>query len=338
MSNFEMISTDRLDPRDRMNQIPRLLRFHGFGMQSLPEHENFTIRIDGPNQGRVFTQIDYTDVYGLHCARIKGSAYGLMLSRAATAKHVPRYGVIVQKIGISRFKLDSRVVELPAGAWLVVDLSRLEELVHELPFEHLILSTEKVLGDDDQLLDLTSGLLQPASARGAPQLFYDLTVSFFDQISCLNEDACQNIIKCLSQLCKAALAEDRQDHRDSSRARRVRREAIARFVNTHLGDHNLCVDSVARAFRCSTRTIQRIFSETEKAEPLNRYIWRSRLERSAIALITSKSLNRSITAIAEAHGFGSVAHFSRLFRQQFNMSPTDYSRRGQSAPIEASHE
>ena len=76
MSNFETISTDRLDPRDRMNQLPRLLRLYGFGMPRLAEDEHGTVQFDNRNQGRMFTRIEYTEVHGLHCARIKGSAYG----------------------------------------------------------------------------------------------------------------------------------------------------------------------------------------------------------------------------------------------------------------------
>ncbi len=331
MSKFEMISTDCLHPRDRLNQLPRLLLAYGFGMHSLPEHEHACAQVESANQGRMFTQIEHAEFNDLHCVRIKGSAYRLLLSPAVTEKHAPHSALIAQKIGVSRFKLAGHRVELSAGAWIVVDFCRLEELVHDAPFEYLILRAKVALGDDQYLPDPWNGFFQPASRRGVSQLLYDLTVSFFDQISCLNEDAYQNTIKYLSELCKAALADDRQDDCGSSAARRVKREAVIRFVDAHLGEHNLYVDSVARAFRCSTRTIQRIFSETHEAESLTRYIWRRRLERSAIALMTSKNRNTSITEIAQSHGFGSVAHFSRLFRKQFNMSPTDYRRCGMSA-------
>jgi AraC-like DNA-binding protein len=57
---------------------------------------------------------------------------------------------------------------------------------------------------------------------------------------------------------------------------------------------------------------------------LARYIWRRRLERAAIDLRDPARESLGISAIAMAHGFNDLSHFSRAFRQRFEMSPRAY--------------
>lgn len=332
MPTMERFSTDSLDPRDRLNQLLEGLSRYGCGMPPISQPHQRTYRIDSANQGRLFAEIEYIVLNGLHFARIRGSACRFYRAPGGTVTSAPHRVIIAQRVGISRLQLDDEVVNLPAGSWLVADLSRMRQFTHESHFEHLLICAK---GAPDVIPDTPRGLAQPVSRHGTSRVFYDVLLSFFDEIPHLDDDASRIAIKCMFALCRAALHESRASDRHELAARRLKRETIAQFVITHLADHKLSVDSIAHAFHCSTRTLQRIFSDAHDSEPLNRYIWRSRIERSAIALMTSTDRNGSITEIAQAHGFGSVAHFSRLFRKNFNMSPTEYRRRALPPPPQA---
>ena len=92
------------------------------------------------------------------------------------------------------------------------------------------------------------------------------------------------------------------------------------YIEANLGDE-LCLDSLARVADFSPYHFHRIFSGM-MGEPLYRFIQRLRLERAAIRL--SHNPKDSVTDIALDSGFSGSAAFSRAFREQFSMSPTEW--------------
>jgi len=99
----------------------------------------------------------------------------------------------------------------------------------------------------------------------------------------------------------------------------VLRERVKHYVNLHLGDPDLDLDRIAAHMRCSKRYLHRVF-EAEDCS-LDRFIWQARLQRCHDALASLPGARRSISEIAFAWGFNSTAHFSRLFRQRYGMTP-----------------
>jgi AraC-like DNA-binding protein len=99
------------------------------------------------------------------------------------------------------------------------------------------------------------------------------------------------------------------------------RARVRSYVDNHIRDPQLSVESIAAAMRCSTRHLQNIFAHLE---PLARYIWRIRLERCAAALRETCYLDRSVTEIAFSYGFSNASHFSRAFKARFGMSPREF--------------
>lgn len=124
-------------------------------------------------------------------------------------------------------------------------------------------------------------------------------------------------------LLQVAIAEqlaglDAYSYRDKVRAR------VTGYVDLHIHDPDLTVESIAGSMRCSSRHLQTIFGDSE---PLGRYIWRTRLERCAAALGDPSKAALSITQIAFSLGFSNASHFSRAFKERFGLSPRDYRAR-----------
>lgn len=95
---------------------------------------------------------------------------------------------------------------------------------------------------------------------------------------------------------------------------------IQRHVAVHLRSPSLDAESLCRSFHVSRSQLYRMF------EPLGgvaRYIQQQRLVRAGAELASPANDHRRIYEIAFALGFTSEAHFSRLFRQAFGMSPSD---------------
>jgi AraC-like DNA-binding protein len=106
--------------------------------------------------------------------------------------------------------------------------------------------------------------------------------------------------------------------------REALRERIKQHVAQHLGDPRLCVDGVARAMNCSRRQLYNAFAE--EPDGVAGYILSQRLQACRRCFEDLRHAHRSITDIAIGFGFSNMAHFSRVFRAQLGVAPSDFRR------------
>ena len=102
-----------------------------------------------------------------------------------------------------------------------------------------------------------------------------------------------------------AMAQDRQIDR-----------ALTILARNFAGD--VSDDAIARQVGLSTSHFRHLFREVT-GQPFHRYVVSLRLEQ-AKAMLEHQAL--SVSKVAEAVGFGNLAHFSRAFTQRFGASPT----------------
>ena len=95
-----------------------------------------------------------------------------------------------------------------------------------------------------------------------------------------------------------------------------------RFIQSNLGNQALDRTMVARAMGLSVRRLNQIFAGENTS--LSRYIKQARLNAVASDLEAPHFAGRSITELAMSRGFENMQHFSKSFRDQFQMSPRDY--------------
>ncbi|CCH29754.1 helix-turn-helix domain-containing protein [Actinosynnema sp. NPDC047251] len=94
---------------------------------------------------------------------------------------------------------------------------------------------------------------------------------------------------------------------------------VRAFIDGHLADPALCPAAVAAAHHISTRHLHRLFAGQDLG--VAAWIRRRRLERSRHDL-TART--EPVHVVAARWGFTDPAHFSRLFRSTYGMTPTDY--------------
>lgn len=92
------------------------------------------------------------------------------------------------------------------------------------------------------------------------------------------------------------------------------------FIETRL-KAELSPSLVAAALRCSTRYVNSLFAS--EGTTFGRYVLERRLAQCRVELERSGD-HRDIGEIAYAWGFASLSHFSRSFRQRFDVSPSEY--------------
>jgi AraC-like DNA-binding protein len=137
-----------------------------------------------------------------------------------------------------------------------------------------------------------------------------------------------------------ALAVQTPDSRSSVVSGRC--ATVKLFIEQHLRDPDLTPCSIAARLKLSPRYLRMIFASEN--ETVSAYILRRRLEQCARQIANPAWRGHSMTEIAFGWGFNSAPHFTRTFRDRFDMPPREYRRLklGESAapfqrPAMASH-
>jgi AraC-like DNA-binding protein len=102
----------------------------------------------------------------------------------------------------------------------------------------------------------------------------------------------------------------------------ARRLQAKRYIEAHLREPDLTPCTVASALGISPRYLRMLFCGG--SENASRYILRRRLEECAKQLSSALWRGHTITEIAFSSGFNSAAHFTRVFRDEYRMTPSQF--------------
>lgn len=105
---------------------------------------------------------------------------------------------------------------------------------------------------------------------------------------------------------------------------------VRAYIDAHLCDPALSPQLVAAAHHISTRTLHRLFHD--HGATVASWIRTRRLERCRRDLADRRLETRSIHSVAAAWGFCDEAHFSRVFRARYGVSPRSFRRHQLAAP------
>lgn len=96
---------------------------------------------------------------------------------------------------------------------------------------------------------------------------------------------------------------------------------IYAYINANLGSPDLSPTKIAEAHFISTRQLHVLFSEHDTT--VSTLIRKQRLERARADLTDPTMANRTIAAIASRWGFADAAHFSRVFKHSYGLTPSE---------------
>jgi AraC-like DNA-binding protein len=146
-----------------------------------------------------------------------------------------------------------------------------------------------------------------------------------EQLPCLPDGVGQSVSESVMGLLGSTLAETLRRHGEPVTLPSVLKLRVREYVQAHLSDPDLSIQRIADALRCSKRYLHRVFEDDNIS--LERHIWTSRLEHCHAALTHEANVGRSAAEIAFAWGFKSSAHFCRLFKQAYGLTPGACQRR-----------
>lgn len=98
---------------------------------------------------------------------------------------------------------------------------------------------------------------------------------------------------------------------------------IMNYIQRHLTEPELSIETIAVAHHVSTRTVTRAFARHQKSPVAE--IWKERLNASRAAIECGQV--RSVSQAALEFGFSDFSHFSHAFRKAFGVAPHTLLRR-----------
>jgi AraC-like DNA-binding protein len=251
---------------------------------------------------------------------LSGNPFGATRGRSEISADSDAYlGVLYQKSGSTLCKSDDdRLTVGPGeiGIWysrrpLSFEMpERFDKLCMVIPITRI----EGVLYN----VEAYEGLHLPAGSNLAVLLGSYLS-TLTDRVLTRNDNTPFDTIDVTLELLGAAFRAQRQSSRTTPRDRLFKR--ISRYIEGRLQDSDLSPKKIAEDNGISVRYLYQLFSL--QGMTVAGLVRTRRLARCRADLDAANAY-ASVTEIAHKWGFNDSAHFSRLFKVSFGMSPTVY--------------
>jgi AraC-like DNA-binding protein len=273
-----------------------------------------------------FGSISRRDLGILAIAEIRSGAQRVNRSH----RHVGRYAEDVFELnfqieGRGLVSQDGREAVTTAGQFVLYDSTRPYEMWFDGPFKQLTVKLPLSLLNDRlwiaQRLTAVNFIWNGGPGR--------LVFAFMRTLGNLGSaNDAETIVRLQEQgldLLTIALRDADAAKREvaSSPARQIMLKRVQRFILANLSDPALSAQVMADANRISVRTLYGLFAAD--AQTPAKWVKAARLEACRRNLEDPLQARRSITDIAFASGFNDAAHFSRLFRSKYGVSPRSWS-------------
>lgn len=210
---------------------------------------------------------------------------------------------------------------------LCIDLSR----AHHVKF--LIVPRWLLSLTEDELRRLTATPIQADTPSGS--LLSLLLTQLVNTAPTLpwgtGETLVRNVVDLISVLAGERLHQAADEIPEATRHLLPR---IQEHIDLHLADPDLTPESIAQAHHISVRYLHKLFEHEDTT--VSRWVQRRRLHECRRELARRTTSSRTISAVARRWGFTSAAHFSRVFRMTYGMSPAEWRRLArQNSPAQA---
>ena len=219
--------------------------------------------------------------------------------------------------GIETVREGARVLALTPGDVVLWDGHQPTDVEIVEPFHKrtLLFPRERVLAVCPRLAELRA--LPPLDSSGAARLLVRYMTALALEQPWLEGAAGVAAANAALELLRAAVEPCVPTTRAATRE--AMRAEIRRYVRTHLQDPALGPASIARAYAVSVRALHALFEDVDES-----VAGMVRSERLARCLEDLQRPNGgSVTDIAFRWGFCDAAHFSRVFKRAFGVTPSE---------------
>ncbi|SCC91167.1 Transcriptional regulator, AraC family with acetamidase/formamidase activity [Thiomonas sp. X19] len=184
-------------------------------------------------------------------------------------------------------------------------------------------------------LTLSAGCLSGRSGIG--RVFAGTLGALAESFESLGDDQITSIEQTLSEFVITSLADSGAMRLQGgmSVSHTVLFKRLLRQIDGNLSDPELSLAALAKRERISERLLQKLFEAS--GQTFSAHLRQKRLEHCRADLANRLYSHLSISDICFRWGFNDAAHFSRAFREQFQMSPRQYRLQSSEASQQTLH-
>lgn len=292
------------------------------------------LRVDSLDDGPLDAALSVYQVGALRMFLIDAPAH--RICRDNTLTQLPTddlYKLVLQLRGRAEIRQHDKSFQLQQGDWSLYDPRVPYAITNHERCTLLVAQVPRHQLKSFKVPNLHTCEASTSSQAGLYAVLGSFLKSLAEQLPTLSNGVAQPISETVLGLLASTLASVQEDNADHATLPDVLKARVKQHVQTHLGESDLTIDRIALDMRCSKRYLHKVFED--EACSLDRYIWLARLERCRSALSAPALHGRSISEIAFAWGFNSSAHFCRLFKNQYGVSPGVFQRQAAAGQVEA---
>jgi AraC-like DNA-binding protein len=221
---------------------------------------------------------------------------------------------------------DGREAVLRPGDFAIYDCSRPYTFVTDEPLRMLVfvLPRDIIRVSPARVSQITATRIPSRNGIAwamAPFLTRLAQLAIRDEVPPDEHRVVEGVVDLVGSLCATVMTEDVGPHAHS-RAELVLR--IRAHIDAHLGDPDLTPTRLAATHYISKRYLHKLF-EAEGVS-VSRWIRERRLERCRSALVDPRWREETVASVGMRCGLTDAAHFSRLFRETYGCTPSEYRR------------
>lgn len=234
-----------------------------------------------------------------------------------------RLFISMQLDGSSKLTQDGRSCVLEAGSFCLIDPAR-DYLMQstDIHVRTLYVDRRAIEAAIPSYRDLTARTITFRSGPGA--ILAAMVDETFRLTAMLDDRIADSIADAIPLVLASAVAADTPAD-DARGVRAMHMQRIRRYALQNLADARLDAAAIGAGVKLSIRYMHELFEGQELS--LMKWVWSERLARARRQLTDQARATRQIGEIAYECGFSDVAHFSRVFRREFGMTPSE-SRQG----------
>lgn len=282
---------------------------------------------------QVDTQVDHDFRCGVDTHHIGGMQLSVVQARPETvvrtgkqarADESEHYCIAFQRAGICTFTQDDRTTILRPGQFTVYDSTR------SFAFRFSSPHTTAVSMFDRSALNLDVSQIARVTAtavsgnEGLGKLVSTMLLHLVDSPGEFSDVVSRKVSSTLLDLVETLYRETLLDSSDSESAQRSFVLRVKAFIEENLGEPHLAVGDIAAAHFVSVRCLYKAFENEQYG--VAQYVRHRRLERIRKQLVDPLTTRRPVSEVAATHGMINEAHFSRIFREKYGASPSEYRR------------
>ncbi|WP_397427895.1 helix-turn-helix domain-containing protein [Pseudolysinimonas sp.] len=271
-----------------------------------------------PFWGRL-RSVDFDDA---HVHEVTASAHVVQRTESLITRSDPRfYKASLQVSGTGLLIQDGREAVLQPGDLAIYDTARPYSLVFEEDMRMLVLMfpREQLGLPPEMMRQLTAHRFSSDSGLGA------MIIPFLQNVS-QNLDRVGGVtgprlVRTAIDLITTMFANELDLEARPRDSHQLLMQQIRHYIEANLSSADLGPTQIAAAHFISTRHLHGLFRQ--KGTTVSTWIRERRLENCRRDLIDPLNAHISVGAVASRWGFVEAAHFSRVFKAAFGMSPSE---------------